>query len=141
MLRPHRSIATWLLFGVLVGCSSPSGVPPSSTSPPLTSESPASPTSQAEGQPHLLPSVVAFWDRRHGLLGGALVVPACARNLGRCRNAIEVTSDGGATWRRSFTTERPLSSVTTLAGSGEAWATLGRRIAHTSDRELGRAHV
>src|SRR5438128_5056266 len=131
MKRRVGSLA--VVFAYLVASCSASGREQGPLDTSHTASSPSTATKsqapRAATRPAFFPSVVAFWDRDHGLLGGALVTASCARNRQRCEYAIKRTSDGGRTWHRALTTATPLFNLTTLPDSRWAWATEGGRIA------------
>jgi photosystem II stability/assembly factor-like uncharacterized protein len=137
MKRQRRVVAGFTL-ALLASCSASTSI----ADPHLSVSTRATPstrqTEDSSPQPAaglaFFPSLVAFWDSDHGLLAGALVTSACARTLDRCDDAIEATSNGGKTWHRALTTSATLGGLTTLLDSDQGWATVGSRIAHTSDR-------
>jgi len=66
-----------------------------------------------------VPSSVAFWDPEHGLLVGQYTGGGCTH---RCSGFIEVTADGGRTWRPVY--RNPAGAVTdvTVLEPDVAWA-------------------
>src|SRR5437763_8853658 len=56
------------------------------------------------------PGSVAFWNRDAGLLSGSDSDGRCSD---RCRGVIELTRDGGHTWRVVLKTRRPVTFVST----------------------------
>jgi photosystem II stability/assembly factor-like uncharacterized protein len=77
------------------------------------------------------PAGVAFWDAKRGLVAG-LFGPA-DHSSGTSR--IEVTADGGRTWRVALGSRTSISDVQTL-GTDLAWAVTGPCAMGTCDRAL-----
>jgi photosystem II stability/assembly factor-like uncharacterized protein len=57
----------------------------------------------------LVPNAVAFFDRRHGVLGTGY--QSCENHGCRAKGTVSVTSDGGRRWRVVLHTPRPVVSV------------------------------
>jgi hypothetical protein len=100
---------------------------------PSTSTTSPSSTSPMAQHPRLFPEAVAFSDPTHGLLVGRLLDRSCFRR-DDCRGAIGSTSDGGRTWTLQRRMPVAVTDVSVLAGTPYAWATVGSRIAETTDR-------
>jgi photosystem II stability/assembly factor-like uncharacterized protein len=64
------------------------------------------------------PTSIAFWDARRGLVGAG-------STRGRARGEIELTTDGGRTFRVLLRTRAPVTSIT-VAGRSLAWAVTER---------------
>ena len=72
------------------------------------------------------PFGVGFWSLRRGLLVLTSLSRKCARGGGGCRGGfVELTSDGGRTWKVVQRLMRPLDSVS-VATRSVAWATIGQ---------------
>jgi photosystem II stability/assembly factor-like uncharacterized protein len=67
------------------------------------------------------PSVVAFWDATHGIAGGPFGDPSCFPS---CTGMIQVTDDGGRTWRVSRRGHVHVYEVA-VSGSRDAWVLAG----------------
>jgi photosystem II stability/assembly factor-like uncharacterized protein len=77
-----------------------------------------------------MPAAIAFWDARHGLLGAR----ACRLPAGCDAGMIELTGDGGRTFRVVLRTRRPVIALQT-AGADAAIASLdGGGALRTLDR-------
>jgi hypothetical protein len=62
-----------------------------------------------------VPVSAAFWTARIGLVGGDVTHAACQS---RCPGEVEVTTDGGASWRVVLRTRSPIASV---RAGGAGW--------------------
>lgn len=74
---------------------------------------------------------VAFFDADRGVVTGTIVCQACAK---RRTAAISTTTDGGRTWNAPTTFGPAVASgATVVLGGVDAWALIGRRLAHSGD--------
>jgi hypothetical protein len=108
--------------------SLPSGVTEPSRSPPGTS------ASKTRVRLRFSPQAVAFFDQMHGVLVGKMVDRRCLDRDNCHHGLIESTADGGTSWRVRERTTQAVVDVSALVGTGLAWATVGSRIAETTDR-------
>ena len=87
---------------------------------------------------------VAFFDADRGIVAGTIACHACAK---RRTAAISTTADGGHTWNAPVTFGPSVASgATVVPGGVDAWASIGRRLAHSGDGGatwtiLPRSHV
>jgi photosystem II stability/assembly factor-like uncharacterized protein len=77
------------------------------------------------------PNAVVFWTPHEGLLG----VGQCASTKYACGSgAVELTTDGGRTFRIVLRTKRPVETVQTAGPRGAIVETYGKRVYRTLDR-------
>lgn len=77
------------------------------------------------------PNSAVFWNPHDGLLGVGL----CASAKYACGSgAVELTTDGGRTYRIVLRTERPVETVQTAGPNGAIVETFGGRVYRTLDR-------
>lgn len=77
------------------------------------------------------PNAAVFWTPKDGLLG----VGRCATTNYACGSgAVELTTDGGRTYRIVLRTRRPVESVQTAGSQGAIVDTYGKRVYRTLDR-------
>lgn len=77
------------------------------------------------------PNAAVFWNPHDGLLGVGL----CASAKYACGSgAVEVTTDGGRTYRIVLRTKRPVETVQTAGPRGAIVETYGKRVYRTLDR-------
>ena len=87
---------------------------------------------------------VAFFDADHGIVTGTIVCHTC---MTRHTAAISTTADGGRTWSAPVTFGPAVATdATVVPGGQDAWASVGRRLAHSGDggatwTMLPRSHV
>jgi photosystem II stability/assembly factor-like uncharacterized protein len=80
--------------------------------------------------PAFTPASADFWDADRGIAGGSCSSHECAATT---KGVIELTTDGGQTWRPVLQTDRPVLTVA-VEGSDRAWAmTQGNDHLWTSD--------
>lgn len=77
------------------------------------------------------PNSAVFWSQQTGLLG----VGRCASTKYACGSgAVELTTDGGRTYRTVLRTARPVESVQTAGSRGAIVITFGKHMYRTLDR-------
>lgn len=77
------------------------------------------------------PRSVVFTGSDRGAVAGTIVCRSCTR---RRTAAIASTADGGATWSSPITFgSRVATDLVAARGTDEMWASVGRRLAHSSD--------
>jgi photosystem II stability/assembly factor-like uncharacterized protein len=82
-------------------------------------------------QPHTTPNAAVFWNPNEGLLG----VGRCVSTKYACGSgAVELTTDGGHTYRVVLRTRRPVESVQTAGPQGAIVATFDKHVYRTLDR-------
>lgn len=77
------------------------------------------------------PSSLAFFDADRGIVTGTIFCLTCVKLR---TAAISTTADGGQTWSEPTTFGPALASgATVVLGGTDAWAIVGKRLAHTGD--------
>jgi photosystem II stability/assembly factor-like uncharacterized protein len=120
------AVSVWLVLA----CTAPSDAPSTRVSAPITdatggSAQPTVPPSP----PWFQPSSVAFWNERHGLVGGEVRCWHCARHH---VGIVFATRDAGSSWTVAYSGGYHVSDVETIA-RGSALMRVGRRLLRTSD--------
>jgi hypothetical protein len=118
---PRRSVLVTAIALWLVGALGPLAVARTAT------VAPANPVATG-----FQPASMAFFDADHGIVGGTILCPTCIKHR---TGAISTTADGGHTWSAPTTfLSAAATGLTVVPGGLDAWALVGTRLEHSSDR-------